>query len=104
MPDTTLLARIRRTVITATTAERVVAADEPTDRVPGVKSSSEHLFAMIGADAEKHDRSDIMLGFDTYGGCLDTETVALGRLVSWVPRSCHGSDLRPHRDVRIEAG
>ena len=104
MPDTTVLARTRRPGITATTKDRVVAADSLSDRVPGVKSSSEHLFAMIGAGAEKHDRSDIMLGCDTYGGCLDTETVALGRLVAWVPRSCHGSDLRPHRDVRIEAG
>ena len=57
VPDTTLLARTRRPGITATTAERVVAADSLSDRVPGVKSTSEHLFAMIGASAEKHDRS-----------------------------------------------
>ena len=43
-----------------------------------------------------------MIGYDIYGGFLDTETVAVTRAVTWVPRSCHGSDLGPHRDVRIE--
>ena len=80
--DTTVLARIRRPIITGTTVERMVAADEPTERVPGVKPTSEHLFAMIGASAEKHDRSIRMLGCDTYGGCSDTETVAVTRAVA----------------------
>ena len=42
---------------------------------------------------------DIMIGYDIYGGFLDTETVAVTRAVTWVPRSCHGSDLRPSRDA-----